>query len=180
MCTKHSCKAFVQNAHKRDEDAPMDGADTQVAGDGVDLSAPAVRRAAVHGQLPILAVIAIGGAIGASARYGASLLWPTPHHAFPWTTLLVNAGGCAVIGVFMVVITDVWAAHRLVRPFFGTGVLGGFTTFSTYTVDFQRLVMAGQPRMALAYLVLTVLAALVSVWVAAALTRRFVEWRTTR
>ena len=59
--------------------------------------------------------------------------------SFPWTTLLVNGVGCAVIGVFMVVITDVWAAHRLVRPFFGTGVLGGFTTFSTYAVDIQKL-----------------------------------------
>ncbi|MBV9023032.1 MAG: fluoride efflux transporter CrcB [Streptomycetaceae bacterium] len=161
----------------------MDRADTQVTGEptgpGMDLSVPAARHAAMHGQLPILAVIAIGGAIGASARYGASLLWPTPHHAFPWTTLLVNAGGCAVIGVFMVVITDVWAAHRLVRPFFGTGVLGGFTTFSTYAVDFQRLMTGGQPRMALAYLVLTVLAALVSVWVAAAFTLRFVKWRRT-
>jgi CrcB protein len=169
-----------QNGRDGNEEALMNGADTQVAGDGADLSVPAVRRAVVHGQLPILAVIAIGGAIGASARYGASLLWPTPHHAFPWTTLLVNAGGCAVIGVFMVVITDVWVAHRLVRPFFGTGVLGGFTTFSTYTVDFQRLVTIGQPRVALAYLVLTVLAALVSVWAAAALTRRFVEWKAER
>src|SRR6476620_6635261 len=113
---------------RRDKEAPMDGADTQVTGEptgpGVNLSVPAARRVAMRGQLPIFAVIAIGGAIGASARYGASLLWPTPHHAFPWTTLLVNAGGCAVIGVFMVVITDVWTAHRLVRPFFGTGVLG--------------------------------------------------------
>ncbi|MFD9352984.1 fluoride efflux transporter FluC, partial [Streptomyces diastaticus] len=40
----------------------------------------------------------------------------------------VNVVGCAAIGVLMVLITDVWPAHRLVRPFFGTGVLGGFTT----------------------------------------------------
>ena len=46
------------------------------------------------------------------ARYGAGLLWPTAPGAFPWTTLLVNALGCAVIGVFMVLITDVWSAHR--------------------------------------------------------------------
>jgi CrcB protein len=162
----------------------MNGAETQVAGEPTgseaNLAMPVPRRVPMRGQLPILAVISAGGAVGASARYGASLLWPTAHHAFPWTTLLVNAAGCAVIGVFMVVITDMWAAHRLVRPFFGTGVLGGFTTFSTYTVDFQRLVTGGQPRLALAYLALTALAALVSVWAAAALTRRFVEWRTTR
>ena len=88
---------------------------------------------------PVVAVVALGGAIGGCARYGASLMWTTVPGSFPWTTLLVNGVGCAVIGVFMVVITDVWAAHRLVRPFFGTGVLGGFTTFSTYAVDIQKL-----------------------------------------
>ncbi|NEB77249.1 fluoride efflux transporter CrcB [Streptomyces sp. SID14478] len=132
-----------------------------------------------RGQAPVLAVIAVGGALGASARYGASQLWPTATGAFPWTTLLVNAVGCAVIGVFMVLITDVWQVHRLVRPFFGTGVLGGFTTFSTYAVDVRRLTDAGQARTALGYLALTVCVALAAVWAAAHLTRRAVE-RGTR
>ncbi|WP_069464564.1 fluoride efflux transporter FluC [Actinacidiphila rubida] len=129
------------------------------------------------GQGAVVAVVALGGAIGACARYGIALGWPTAPDAFPWTTLVVNAVGCAVIGVFMVVITDVWAAQRLVRPFFGTGVLGGFTTFSTYTTDVQRLADGGHPRTALAYLALTVVAALASVWAAAAATRRVVAWR---
>jgi CrcB protein len=125
----------------------------------------------------VVAVVALGGAIGACARYGAALAWPTPSGGFPWTTLCVNALGCAVIGVFMVIITDVWTAHRLVRPFFGTGVLGGFTTFSTYATDVQRLTDGGHPRTALAYLALTLLAALAAVWAAAAVTRRTVQWR---
>jgi CrcB protein len=120
----------------------------------------------------VVAVVAIGGAIGASARYGAGLLWPTGAGAFPWTTLVVNAVGCAVIGAFMVVITDLWAAHRLVRPFFGTGILGGFTTFSTYAVDIRRLTDGGHPRIALAYLALTLVTALFAVWAAATATRR--------
>ncbi|MFD7716142.1 fluoride efflux transporter CrcB [Streptomyces sp. NPDC059814] len=128
-------------------------------------------------QVPVVAVIALGGAAGASARYGASLLWPTAHDGFPWTTLVVNVIGCAVIGVFMVVISEVWAAHRLVRPFFGTGVLGGFTTFSTYAVDIERLVGADRARSGLAYLGLTLLAALAAVWSAVWLTRRALAWR---
>ncbi|MFF9350818.1 fluoride efflux transporter CrcB [Streptomyces sp. NPDC014734] len=128
-------------------------------------------------QGPVIAVVALGGAVGATARYGASLLWPTASGAFPWTTLIVNTVGCAVIGVFMVVITDVWAAHRLVRPFFGTGVLGGFTTFSTYAVDIQRLVDGRETGTGLAYLVLTVFAALAAVWTAVAATRRVLTWR---
>jgi CrcB protein len=121
--------------------------------------------------------VAAGGAIGACARYAAALAWPTTSGAFPWTTLAVNAAGCAIIGVLMVVITEVRPTHRLVRPFFGTGVLGGFTTFSTYAVDIQRLSDGGHPRTALAYLALTLAATLAAVWVTAAGTRRVVRWR---
>jgi CrcB protein len=105
------------------------------------------------------------------------MVWPVAAGSFPWTTLWVNAAGCAVIGVFMVLITDVWAAHRLVRPFFGTGALGGFTTFSTYAVDIQKLVSGGHPRTGLAYLAATPCAALTAVWLAATVTRRLVAWR---
>lgn len=129
------------------------------------------------GQGPVVAVVALGGAIGSAARYCASLIWPTAPGAFPWTTLLVNATGCAVIGVFMVVITDVWAAHRLVRPFFGTGILGGFTTFSTYAVDIEQLVGHGHAGPALAYLAATLLSALAGVWAAATATRGLISRR---
>ncbi|MEU9617602.1 MULTISPECIES: fluoride efflux transporter CrcB [unclassified Streptomyces] len=128
-------------------------------------------------QGPVVAVIALGGALGACARYGAALIWPTAPGGFPWTTLVVNVVGCAVIGVFMVVISEVWAAHRLVRPFFGTGVLGGFTTFSTYAVDIQRLVEGDRARTGLAYLGLTLCAALAAVWSAVWATRRVLAWR---
>ncbi|MEV0577445.1 fluoride efflux transporter CrcB [Streptomyces sp. NBC_01463] len=128
-------------------------------------------------QTAVVAVVALGGATGACARYGASLLWPTATGGFPWTTLVVNVVGCAVIGVFMVVISEAWSAHRLVRPFFGTGVLGGFTTFSTYAVDIERLVDGGRARTGLAYLGLTLLAALAAVWSAVWLTRRALAWR---
>lgn len=150
---------------------------TEPVDSDVDLSVPAQRREVARGQPAIVAVVAVGGGTGAAARYGTSLLWPTAPGAFPWTTLVVNAIGCAVIGVFMVVISNVWSAHRLVRPFFGTGVLGGFTTFSTYAVDIQHLVDDGHARTALAYLAATVLAAVAAVWCAATATRRVISWR---
>lgn len=104
-------------------------------------------------------------------------MWPAPPGGFPWTTFWVNIVGCFVIGLFMVVITDIRAAHRLVRPFFGTGVLGGFTTFSTYAVDIQRLVDEGHPRTAFAYLAATLLAALTAVWLAATTARLLLTGR---
>ncbi|GHJ41764.1 hypothetical protein Sm713_73730 [Streptomyces sp. TS71-3] len=138
----------------------------------VDLHVPAQRGELRRGRGAVVAVVALGGAMGAAARYGAGLLWPTASGAFPWTTLLVNVLGCALIGVLMVVVSDVPNVHRLVRPFLGTGVLGGFTTFSTYTVDTVHLTDDGRPAAGLAYLALTLLAAMAAVWAAAAVTRR--------
>ncbi|WP_407287885.1 fluoride efflux transporter FluC [Streptomyces sp. BP-8] len=130
------------------------------------------RRAAPwEGQWPVIGAVAVGGAAGATARYGAALLWPTGTAAFPWTTLTVNVVGCALMGVLMVLITEVWSAHRLLRPFLGTGVLGGFTTFSTYAVDIQRLTDAREPLLALTCLAGTLLAALAAVWGAVVGTR---------
>ncbi|MEU0055788.1 CrcB family protein [Streptomyces sp. NPDC006334] len=130
------------------------------------------QRAGGAGSLPVLAAVAVGGGLGAAARYAAALHWPTPAGGFPWTTLWVNAAGCAVIGLFMVVITEELTVHRLVRPFFGTGVLGGFTTFSTYAVDLQQLFHTGRTRTALACLAATPLVALTAVWLTATATRR--------
>ncbi|WP_078888403.1 fluoride efflux transporter FluC [Streptomyces sclerotialus] len=130
---------------------------------------PAARR---ERQGPVVAAVALGGALGAVARYGSSLLWPTAPGAFPWTTMAVNTAGCALIGVLMAVLGAARTAHTLTRPFLGTGVLGGFTTFSTYAVDIQRLVEDGKAATGLAYLALTLLAALAAVWAAATGTRR--------
>ncbi|MEV5439389.1 fluoride efflux transporter CrcB [Streptomyces sp. NPDC052682] len=141
------------------------------------VTAAAPRLPAWRAQAPVVAVIALGGAAGAAARYAALLAWPTAATGFPWTTFWINVAGCAVIGVFMVVITEVRPVHRLVRPFFGTGVLGGFTTFSTYAVDIQQLVDHGRTGTALAYLAATPLAALTAVWCAATATRRFLTGR---
>ena len=140
--------------------------------DSLRARSQAPRPSVWRGQGPVVAVVALGGAIGAVARYAASLWWPAQGGGFPWTTFGINVVGCAVIGVFMVVITDVWAAHRLVRPFFGTGVLGGFTTFSTYAVDLQTLLAHGKVGTALAYLAATAIGAIAAAAAGLTVTRR--------
>ncbi|TDD18785.1 fluoride efflux transporter CrcB [Nonomuraea diastatica] len=135
----------------------------------VDLHVPA-QRAEVSGG--VLAVIAVGGALGALARYGVQTVMPAGPADFPWATFWVNVPGCLLIGVLMVVITEVRRAHRLVRPFLGVGVLGGYTTFSTYTDGVRQAVEAGAPVTGLVYLVGTPLAALAAVVVGMWLTRR--------
>ncbi|MGW7102667.1 FluC/FEX family fluoride channel [Streptomyces sp. NPDC054838] len=136
----------------------------------VDLHVPQ-QRAEPQGR--VLAAVAAGGAAGASARYGLALLWPAGPGAFPWATFWTNVAGCALIGVLMVLISEGGrtAPHPLLRPFAGVGVLGGFTTFSTYAADFSRLLDEGEAATALWYAGLTVAAALGAVWAAAAATR---------
>jgi CrcB protein len=73
--------------------------------------------------------------------------------------------------VLMVAITEVWHAHRLTAPFLGVGVLGGFTSFSTYIVDIQKSVRAGAPQTGLAYLAATLGAAFLAVAAGLTLTR---------
>lgn len=123
----------------------------------------------------MLVAIAIGGAAGACARYGIGLLLPPSPTGFPWATFLINVSGCFLIGVLMVLISRVWTRQRLIRPFFGVGVLGGFTTFSTYVVDIQRLVTAGVPGVALLYLAGTLFAAVIATFAGIALTGRVVR-----
>ncbi|MFB6908509.1 CrcB family protein [Streptomyces bacillaris] len=127
-------------------------------------------------QARVLGAVAAGGALGALARYGALVLWPTPHGGFPWTVFVVNVSGCALIGVLMVLTVERGrVTHPLVRPFLGVGVLGGFTTFSTYAADVSGLLVRQELVAAVAYMVATVLAALAAVWAGAAATRRLLD-----
>jgi len=125
----------------------------------------------------VLGVVSVGGALGAVGRYGLSVGMPHRPGTFPWATFVTNVTGCLLIGVLMVLVTEVWAAHRLLRPFLGTGVLGGYTTFSTYAVDVQQLVDAGRARTGLLYLAGTLVAALVAVSAGSTVTR---FWARTR
>jgi CrcB protein len=111
----------------------------------------------------VLVAIALGGAVGAAARYGAGLALPVEPGSFPWATLLVNASGCLAIGVLLVLVAEGVAAHPLARPFLGVGALGGYTTFSTYAVEADALLRAGERATALAYLGGTLVAALLAV-----------------
>jgi fluoride exporter len=138
----------------------------------LDLRVP-VRRTRLRAQWGVLAAIAAGGAAGALARWGLVTAWPARARGFPWATLVTNVSGCLLIGVLMVLVTEVWSGRRLLRAFIGVGLLGGYTTFSTYTVDVTRLIGTGGAgaRTALAYLAGTLAAALLAVHTGTVTTR---------
>ena len=134
----------------------------------VDVHVPAQRRELARTHGGVLAVIALGGGLGALARYGLSVWLPTTPAHFPWGTFVINVVGCFLIGVLMVR----WGQRPLLRPFLGVGILGGFTTFSTYAAETRALLTPGEVPLAMAYLFGTLAAAMLAVLTGVALTRK--------
>jgi fluoride exporter len=128
----------------------------------------------------VLAVIAAGGALGSLGRWGLAQALAGPPDGFPWATFVTNLSGSFALGVLMVFVLDVWAPSRYVRPFLGIGVLGGFTTFSTYMLETRDLVVADRVPLAAAYLCGTLAAGLVAVWAGALVARRWYGGRGGR
>jgi fluoride exporter len=124
-------------------------------------------------DLDVLAVIAAGGALGSLARYALERTLPHSDPAsFAWATFLTNVSGCLLIGVLMWLALGVWEAHRYARPFLGIGVLGGYTTFSTYAVEAQGMARAGAWGTAGLYVVASLVLGLLAVRAGYALGRR--------
>ncbi|MBJ6372961.1 fluoride efflux transporter CrcB [Sedimentitalea arenosa] len=103
-----------------------------------------------------LSLVALGGAIGASLRYltGVGLLRLFGPQEFPTGILTVNVIGSFLMGVFVVA-----AAHRgltHLSPFVMTGLLGGFTTFSAFSLETMTLVERGDAAQAALYVILSV------------------------
>jgi fluoride exporter len=118
----------------------------------------------LRGRAGVLAVISVGGALGSLARWGMSLVVPVGIGGFPWSTVVVNVTGALLIGVLVVLVLDVAPPSRLLRPFLGTGVLGGYTTFSTAMLDLRALLVDGRSSAAAAYLGLSLVLGLLAVW----------------
>lgn len=106
--------------------------------------------------MPALLLVMTGGALGAGARYlasGAALAWLGA--AFPWGTLVVNLAGGLLMGVLAGSLARLSAGEPW-RLFLGVGVLGGFTTFSAFSLDTVTLVQRGQIVPAFGYVLLSV------------------------
>jgi fluoride exporter len=127
------------------------------------------------GRWDVLLVIGVGGSLGAAARWSVSQLLTPVDGGFPLATFVVNVVGCLLLGVLMVLVTDRWPPSRYRRPFLGVGVLGGFTTFSTFEAEARELVAGGHGLLAAAYVVGSLVAGLLAVALGVAATRRVVR-----
>lgn len=127
---------------------------------------------------------AFGGVLGASLRAGLLTLIPSPNRGFPWTIFVINLVGSFILGLLIQGLTQGELDERKskqIRLFFGTGILGGFTTYSTFVLQIHDQIASGQVILALSYLflslVLGVFCAAVGVLTASTVMSR--KWRAS-
>lgn len=116
----------------------------------------------------------VGGGLGASARYWLGL-WISPRWGavFPWSTTLINITGSLIIGLFMAsFLKSSWSPDS--RYFIAVGLLGGYTTFSTFSYETIGLLEQGSYSWALWYVLLNVLLSLAGCWLGMVIARALV------
>lgn len=122
-----------------------------------------------------LAVILAGGTVGTGTRAWLAAAFPHGPGEWPWATLGINLTGALLLGVLLEVLAGTgpdrgW--RRAVRLGVGTGVLGGYTTYSTFAVETFELVRAGAWLAGLGYALGSVVVGLGAAWAGALLARR--------
>ncbi len=118
----------------------------------------------------LLLLAAAGGALGAGARHLVNVGFGRLLSAsFPWATVFVNVVGSLAMGLLIASFALRFSGSLDARTFLATGLLGGFTTFSAFSLDFANLVERGDWGLALAYasgsVVLSIAALFVGLWV---------------
>lgn len=115
--------------------------------------------------------VALGGAIGAVLRFGANEIGAKLAPQFPWHTFAVNVAGCLAMGVIAGLVQAKFQLSDSLRLFLTTGILGGFTTFSAFALDFAVLFERQSHAAALGYMMGSVVFSLGAVFAGLALAR---------
>lgn len=111
-------------------------------------------------------LVGLGGAIGAMLRHGTNMVTLRafgPH--FPWGTLCVNLFGSLAMGMLVALMVARGGSQEL-RLLLGVGVLGGFTTFSAFSLDVFNMIERGSIGIALAYVLASVIGGIGALWLA--------------
>ena len=119
-----------------------------------------------------LAAIFAGGFLGALARVLLVQIAPARPGSWPWATFVANLAGTLLLGFFVTRLQERLPVSAYRRPLLGTGLCGALTTFSTMQVEVLRMLDAGRTGLAVAYVLASIAAGLVGVFLATALVRR--------
>jgi CrcB protein len=119
-----------------------------------------------------LVAIFAGGCIGAVTRVWVARAVPVSPHGWPWPTFLVNVVGALLLGYFATRLQERLPLSAYRRPFLGTGICGGLTTFSTMQVEVLKMIDARDFALAIGYVAASMLAGLTAVAAATAAVRR--------
>ena len=113
-------------------------------------------------------IVLVGAGLGGVARYAAGTWIMTRYGGrFPWGTLAVNVSGSFLVGLLMVLLTERWQPHPHWRLFLVVGVLGGYTTFSSFEYETYQAMRDGARWMGLLYVMGSVVAGYLAVWTGA-------------
>ena len=110
----------------------------------------------------MLAIVALGGALGAPARYGLAQLIHVAPGRFPWATFATNVSGSFALGLVLALLIERFPPTLYLRPFVATGFLGAYTTYSTFAVETDVLVKDGHAALAAAYVAASLVCGLVA------------------
>lgn len=119
-----------------------------------------------------LLAIFVGGAIGALARAGLGQWLVASKGSWPWDTFTVNVVAALLLGYFTTRLLERLPASNYRRPFLGTGICGGLSTFSTMQVEIVRMVQADAWAVVIGYLAASIVCGLFAVHLGTALARR--------
>jgi fluoride exporter len=109
--------------------------------------------------------VALGGAIGSALRYGVNIAAPRLlGTGFPWATLTVNIVGSFLMGLLSAALTEKFSDQPDLRLFLTTGILGGFTTFSAFSLDVFGLMQRGENSTAVIYALASVVLSILAVF----------------
>ena len=134
---------------------------------------PGVGRTGMEDETTRFVIVAVGGVLGALARYLVGT-WASDRLGadFPYGTLIVNLTGCLLIGFGLTLLTERISAHPHWRLFLATGFLGAYTTFSAYAWESAQLLAGGEAARALVNLVGSVVLGMVGVGLGIVLARQ--------
>jgi len=154
--------------HSRPDEWPVDS----------DVTAQDAGRPSL--DLGQLAAVTAGGFCGGLVRYEMVDHWATNRGTFPWPIFVANTVGAFVLGIVVIVVLDVLAGSRYLRPLMGAGFCGALTTFSSVVVEVDQLLKHGHIAIGLGYLFGGLAAGLAAAALGALLARRLPPTRARR